>query len=362
MEKLRVGIVGMHRGLHLMSNLLDNPNVIIGAVCDANDQRLQRGVDLVRTKQPNAPCAAYRRFEELLGAPVDALLIATDAALHVDMSIQAIQAGKHVLSEVPAIHSLEEAQALYRAVKQSDRMYMLAENCCFWAFIEAWRNMHRSGRLGDIWYAEAEYLHNVAALMRDAAGNPTWRASYHAIRYLTHDLGPLLYIMDDACVTATGFIPEINPISDYSTGQPNGLGVFKTRKGAMIRIFIGLGITREPSRHNFSLYGSKGTLYTTQNGPMATLAYFSDLPQTDELIRMPLGTGYPGYGESGHGGADRVMLDRFVQAVLQGQPSPVPVEMAIRMSLPGVYADLSANQGGKPIDIPDPDDFLKAIE
>jgi predicted dehydrogenase len=71
-----------------------------------------------------------------------------------------MEAGKHVLSEIPSVNSLEEAYELKAVVTaHPDLIYMAAENCCYWAFIETWKKMHERGEFGDIVYAEAEYLH-----------------------------------------------------------------------------------------------------------------------------------------------------------------------------------------------------------
>ena len=39
-----------------------------------------------------------------------------------------------------------------------------------------------------------------------------WRYFNPAIKYLTHNLGPLLYIMDDRCVSVPAWFPMLNII------------------------------------------------------------------------------------------------------------------------------------------------------
>lgn len=355
-KNLKIGCVGLRRGRDLLSNVVGMPNVTISAICDRDDGRLGSCESWLRDGEKLDSFKCFRDFNEMLQSDIDAVIIASEAASHVRMSIEALKAGKHVLSEVPAIHSLEEATELYRAVKASGRKYMLGENCCFWAFIETWKRMYNDGLLGNIWYAEAEYLHNVCYLMKDKDGNPTWRASYHAIQYLTHDLGPLLYIMDDRCVSVSGFAPDINSIPEHSTGTPNEVAIFKTAKGALIKVFISFGIQLEPARHNFSMYGTKGTLETTRDGEYSTLAYLNSIPNTTSMITIPVSASYPGISEkvrSGHGGADYFMLESFIKSIIEDTKPPVDVDMAIRMSLPGIYAHASKEQNGVPVSIPD---------
>ena len=354
-KNLKIGVVGLRRGRHLLSNMLLMPEVTISAICDKDEERLKSCEEWLNQEKKLDGFVSLNSFADLLNTDVDVVIIATEVSAHVSMSIQALEAGKHVFSEVPAINSLEEAKKLYQAVKKSGRKYMLGENCCFWAFVNTWKEIYESGRLGDVWYSEAEYLHNVIELMKDKNGNPTWRATYDAIKYLTHDLGPLLYITDDRCVSVSGFAPKINPIPEYSTGTPNKVAIFKTEKGALIKIFVSFGLQREPARHNFCMYGSKGTLETVRNGEHATIAYFKDIPHTTDLIKIPVGTSYPGASASivgGHGGADFFMMKSFIKSIIEDIEPPIGVDLAIRISLPGIYAHMSTLQGGVPIQIP----------
>ncbi|MCQ2431073.1 MAG: hypothetical protein MJ175_00560, partial [Clostridia bacterium] len=201
---------------------------------------------------------------------------------------------------------------------------------------------------------EAEYLHNIEPLMRDENGNPTWRAGYHAIQYLTHDLGPLLYILGDRCVSASGFAPDINPLEGLSTGTPNEVAIFRTAKGALIKIFISFGL-RRPFNHNFAMYGSKGTLETDRFGVTGegTYAVLNDLRNMPGMIKLPTSMGYPGYPAEFHGGADVKMLEAFIDCIIRDTKPPVDVEMGIAMSLPGIYAHKSKEQGGIPLTIPE---------
>ncbi len=355
MRKVKLGCVGLQRGRDLITTLIGNENVQLRAICDMNEERLASCKDFLVCQNKVEDLMAFTNFEDLLNSDIDAVVIATEATVHAKMSIQALNAGKHVLTEIPAINTIEEAEAISLAVKSNPNLkYMVGENCCFWAFINTWKDMHDKDMLGDIWYAESEYLHNVVDLMRDKDGEPTWRAEYDAIKYLTHNLGPLLYIMNDRCITASGFAPSINPISEYSTGTPNEVAIFKTEKGAVIKIFIALGLER-PSTHNFCLYGSRGTLENARTGKLETKPSFvalRDIPHANEMIEIPTFLAYPGEDTLGHGGADAKMMKAFIDCIVKDEKPPIDIELGIRMSIPGIYAHMSTLEGGIPIDIP----------
>ena len=155
----------------------------------------------------------YENYEDFLGADTDAVLIATDAVMHVPFVIRALERGKHVISEIPAVNSLEEAKALKKAVDAHPTLkYMCAENDCYLGYIEAWKRMYEDGKFGDIIYAEAEYLHaeDYRKFKEEDYKSNHWRNYNPAIKYCTHDLGPLLYIMDDKVTSVTCMVPDVH--------------------------------------------------------------------------------------------------------------------------------------------------------
>ena len=54
---------------------------------------------------------------------------------------------------------------------------------------------------------------------------------------------------------------------------------------------------------------------------------------------------------SGHGGADYVLLEDYINALLTGGKPPISLREGLRMTLPGIYAEMSAKQGGKLLEI-----------
>jgi len=335
-----------------------NDNMVLKAICDKRKDRLESAEKFFKEEKKVQDLLCFEDYEELLKSDIDAVFVATDAPFHTKQVIQALEAGKHVLSEIPVIYSIEEAQMLKDAVKAHPELkYMAAENCCYWAFIQAWKQMHEDGKFGDIVYAEGEYLHGRIMVDGKQEDYPDtyWRTHLHAIKYLTHELGPLLYIMNDRCVSVTCMEPDIK-YNPYKKGAENGVALFKTAKGAVIRIFIGFGAYVNCD-HNYSLYGTKGTIETDRTKPLETahsFARLSEVPGTfEEKIDIPVTLKFQGEGGGGHGGADGKMMHAFIKCIIDDTEPPINVDMGIQMSLPGILAHESAVQGGMPIEIPE---------
>ena len=181
--------------------------------------------------------------------------------------------------------TVEEAKELKAACEAHPELtYMAAENCCYWAFIETWKKMREDGLFGDIAYAEAEYLHALDPNEFSPTYYPEghWRTYQPAIRYLTHELGPLLYVMDDRCVSVTCLEADINYDPYTPERKETGVALFKTKKGAVIRLLVSFGAYTSYD-HNYRICGTRGTVETDRRAVVDkahTLASLHSIPGT----------------------------------------------------------------------------------
>lgn len=352
---IRLGVVGLKRGAYVAWTLIGDENVAIRAVADSDPEVLKACCEDY-AKNGVTDLLAFDSIEELLKSDIDAVYIATDKPLHTKHTIMALEAGKHVLSEIPVIETLEEAKALRDAVKSHPELkYMAGENCFYWAFIEAWKKMREDGKFGEILYAESEYLHATHPDdIKPYENDSHWRKHNNAITYLTHNLGPLLYIMDDYVVSVSCMVPTAAKYNEHSEGDENGIAIFKTAKGAVIRIFIGFGMYVGYD-HNFAMYGTRGSILTDKTKPLEESTSFAkmyEVPNTFEKyfeIPVKLSETDDVYG---HGGVDAKMIRDFIRCIIEDTDPPIDVDMGIRISLPGIIANESARRGGELMEIP----------
>ncbi|MBE6590383.1 MAG: Gfo/Idh/MocA family oxidoreductase [Ruminococcaceae bacterium] len=354
---VRLGVVGLGRGFSVAKDVLGEAGVKLVAICDRDSQKIEGALKYL-AERGVADVKCYSDFDQMVpDTDIDAVFIATDAICHVPYAIRALDAGKHVLSEIPAVNSVEEARALKAAVKRHPELkYMTGENCCYWAFIQMWKQMYDEGRLGEAIYAESEYIHSRDWREMKPEDYPKehWRYFNPAIKYLTHNLGPLLYIMDDHCVSVSCMTPDVK-YNPYREVQKNGVALFKTAKGAVIRILITFD-TFAGFDHNFRIMGTRGSVETDPTKELDeahSFARFSDIPGSiQKKVELPVTLKFEGEEDSGHGGADKKMMMAFIHCIINDTKPPIDVDFGIRISLPGIIAHESSVLGGTALEIP----------
>ena len=217
--------------------------------------------------------------------------------------------------------------------------------------------MYEDGKFGQIVYAESEYLHaeDYKSFKEEDFPAQHWRTFNPAIKYITHNLGPLLYIMDDKCVSVSCMEPDVR-YNPYKTGAETGVALFKTAKGAVIRILICFGAYCGFD-HNFRLLGTRGTIETDHVKSLFeahSFAKLSEIPGTmDQKMDIPVTLAFSGEQNGSHGGADRKMMKAFIKCIIEDTKPPIDVDMGIRMTIPGILAHESAINNGAVVDIPD---------
>ncbi len=133
---LRIGILGcgpISQFAHLESAQKAR-NVVLGAVCDADESLAQRFGSFYDADR------IYFDYEEMLADDsIEALIIATSDAFHVPAARRALAAGKHVLCEKPLGVSVEEVKSLAEDVSKSGLVLQVGHMLRFDPGIEATR-------------------------------------------------------------------------------------------------------------------------------------------------------------------------------------------------------------------------------
>ncbi|MHB8995323.1 MAG: Gfo/Idh/MocA family protein [Armatimonadota bacterium] len=362
MRKLNVGIVGLRRGRGFVSLFAAHPQLNVTALCDLNPETL---ADLGQAFElPDA--ALYNDFDQFLNAPMDIVMIATPIRFHAEQTIKALKAGKHVMCEQTAAYTVRDCEAIVQAVKHSGKTYMMAENYCYFHYVRQWQKIVQQGKLGPIFYAEAEYVHEIESLLLDEkTGNYFWRHERPPIWYCAHTLGPLLTLMDDRIVAASGSHagfhkhPEQSEHLGFLDMQ---VGLFRTAKDALIKITRSQVAPRYPHMVYYSLYGTTGYVENGRDGSNTDgyLWIDGETPNDEngqrraEVIHCSVVD--PDAPEEakqgGHGTSEYYMIRDFLAAIENGSRPPIDVVRSMDFTIPGIIAHESAMSDGNWRDVP----------
>jgi len=326
------------------------------AICDTWEERL-------RHIGKEFGVATYTDYDKMLEHDLDAVVLANYWHEHAPFAIKAFEAGKHVMSECAACHTLGEAAALARAVEKSGKIYMFAENYPYMVFNQEMRRLYRKGVIGEVRYAEGEYVHPDPAEVKLArsCGLDHWRNWIPATYYCTHSLAPIMYITDTRPVKVNGLVvprdlddPTVTmTVARRDTGSvimcrmDNGsiakilVGAFRGH-GIFVRIQGNKGLM-ENCRH-----GNKDRVrvwrepWEKRKGEPVETVYLPDFPEHHDKATR-----------AGHGGGDFFTSYHFAEAIRTGRQPYLDVYRGIDMSIVGILAWRSALQDGAPMDVPD---------
>ena len=123
-----IGTGGMGTGhVRSLSGRSAEDNIEVVAVCDCYKQRITRAINICKEKENTAE--GYMDYRKLLESKdIDAVLIATPDHWHSKISIEAMDAGKHVYCEKPMTLTAEQALEVRDAQKRYKKVLQVGPN------------------------------------------------------------------------------------------------------------------------------------------------------------------------------------------------------------------------------------------
>ena len=118
MEKIKIGIIGcggIANGKHMPSykNLADEAEMV--AFCDIIEERAQKA----NVEYAAGKGKVFTDYKKLLKEDLDAVCVCTPNVSHSEITVAALNAGKHVICEKPMAINYEEAKAMLDAKAKS---------------------------------------------------------------------------------------------------------------------------------------------------------------------------------------------------------------------------------------------------
>lgn len=358
-RKLKIGVLGGARGKALMEYCLKDADLALTAICDFNEEVAADAAAFCR--ENGAEVRIYRNFDDFIKEPFDAVILANYANEHAPFAIRCLSRGISVLSEVLPARDLAECVRLCEAVERSNAIYAYAENYCWFEIGREMKRLCDRGLLGEIEYAEGEYIHNCEPIwFRLTYGDKThWRNKKTAFYYCTHSIGPIVHATGLRPVSVVGFEGKYNDKMRRmgALSAPFAVEMMTLENGAILRSTHG-----ELTKNSiwFSLYGSLGRIESARNtDPAPTGTVYTSLDVSFDCTSEGVDSYVPPSSYRGedaasdmHKRADFEMLSDFVAALRGEGGSYIDIYETMDMFLPGLFAFRSALLGGRPQAIP----------
>lgn len=272
---IHIGVVGVRNiGMGHIRRAADVPGCEVVAVADTDAEHRRQAQTEFGIGKGFATAA-----ELFADSAVDAVVLAVPNALHMPLTVQALEAGKHVLVEKPVTRSTAEADAILEARDRTGLTVMVGMNQRFSPENYGLRNAIRAGAIGVFQYGKTFW--RCRRVHEGLWGRGDWFFDPE-----TSGGGPLLDLgihRLDLALFFLGF-PKAKSVTGITT---SGLGTLEAQKRGK-RYFIedgGIGLIRfddgsalELEASYFQndlapgqgtiLYGTKGSLQTAADTPL----------------------------------------------------------------------------------------------
>ena len=396
MPVVRVGFIGLGmRGPSAVERFTHLEGVEIKAICDLHPERVEKSQAILKKAglpEATTYTGSEEAWKELCDRPdIDLVYIATDWARHAPMMIYAMQKGKHVACEVPAVTSLQEAWDVVNTAERTQRHCMMLENCVYDFFELTTLNMAQQGLFGEVLSAKGAYIHNLEPFWKYYEGN--WRLKFNQEHrgdvYATHGLGPACWVLNIHRGDRMEYLTSMDvPATSLPRFMKQKMGVENpvVKNGEMTQTLIKTALGKTIYiEHNVTSYRPYDRMYqvigsdgfankypvegyalrpTEQN--LKAVPNHEDLKSHDfvsEATKTELMNKYqhPIQKEiaekakkvGGHGGMDFIMDYRLIYCLRNGLPLDMDVYDLAEWSTMGELTRLSLEHQSAPVAMPD---------
>ena len=257
--KLGIGIIGGGNiaGHHVKGYLLAADRAQVTAIADVDTQRAGGYHEQLGDYE------TFADYHDLITSPnVDAVDICLPHHLHRDAIVAAAAAGKHILCEKPLCLTLEEADAVTKAVKEAGVTLMCAHNQLFLPTVARAHEMIRSGKLGQVFAARTTDIFAINATAESIGWRGT-RATSGGGELIDTGYHPnylLLHLVDSEPVRVAAMLSRHR--LQFLEGEDTAHVLVEFADGTIGSIATGWAYEPPGSTERFSVAGANGSVWS----------------------------------------------------------------------------------------------------
>jgi predicted dehydrogenase len=325
-SKLKIGIIGcggIAQSVHIPGYQSMPELCEVVAACDANPTVAEEAA------QKFGIGKTYTDHRELLADPeIAAVSVATPNKFHKQPTIDALNAGKHVLCEKPLAMNAAEAREMCAAAAKSGKILQVALQQRFAGASQFVKKFIDAGHMGDIYFARAQALRRrgvpgwgVFIDKEKQGGGPLIDIGVHILDLTLFLMGyPKPVSASGKTWNTLGTNPELfNFMGNYDrskfTVEDFAVGLIKFDNGAVVSLESSFMANLDGDPFQTQLFGTKAgaivkgwgdnpvAIFSEQDGQL-----FNQTPANIQHVRS----------------AHEEEVKAFIDAILHDKPSPVP--------------------------------------
>lgn len=268
MTKIRIGVIGagnIAETAHIPAYLKHEDKVEVAAVCNTSIDKAKRVADKFGIPK------AYGSYKEMLEqCDLDAVSVCVTNKFHADATVDALNAGCHVLCEKPPAMNYGEMLAMYEAAVKNSRLLTFNFNYRHSREVKALKAMIDKGSLGDIYAARVQALRRRGIPGWGSFINKELQGGGPLIDIGVHMLDTALYLMgypEPEYVAAgthqrLGNKPGVGLMGQWDhksfTVEDSAFGFIRFKNGATLNLETSFALNmKEASIMNVHLFGDR---------------------------------------------------------------------------------------------------------
>lgn len=264
---------------------------------------------------------------------IDVVSVCSINCFHFEQACEALRQRIHLLLEKPMCFNERELSVLRKLHRESGVKAMVSHVVRYYPALREIHRIARSGRLGDIYYIEADYWHEVVGAWKSAratGGSSLLMGGCHALDMMFHMLG---------------FEKEVAEVSAFSAGprrrkdfeyDPTVAALLRFTDGTLGKIGSSLESSL-PYKFHLQIMGTQGVvvdnrLYLMKNGKKGKGKLIPGIYADD--------------GDVAHHPFNE-MINEFVEAIRKDREPPVSFEKSFK-TYAALFALERSMKSGKP--------------
>jgi predicted dehydrogenase len=365
---VRVAMIGLGFGAEFIPIYQRHPRAELAAICRRDPAGLAAVGDQYGIER------RYTDYRKLLRDPdIDAVHINSPIPDHAWMTLEALEAGKHVACTVPMATSIDDCRRIVEAVERTGLTYMMMETVVYAREYLYVKELYDSGELGKLQFVQASHT-------QDMDGWPDYWPGLPPMWYATHCVGPMLALTDATAEVVScfgsGTIRE-ELIAHYGSPFAVETAHLKFQDSDLTaRIHRSLFDVARQYRESIDVYGSKRAfewtliegakhVLHTAKRPEPEIPEEIEVPDFAHRLPEPIQrfTTKGVYDDeethlsftqgAGHGGSHPHLVHEFVSALADDREPFPDARRSANWTCVGLCAHESALKGGELVRLPE---------